>query len=78
MQMTQKSMIVKFKISYFHIFKSRHLDQSLAVTGIVRHGLFYYQNLTPQGEFFVLPKKVGLCFEKSKSVALFILVETQA
>ena len=32
-------------------FKSRHLDQSLAVTGIVRHGFFYHQNLTPQGEF---------------------------
>jgi len=48
------------------------------VTGIVRHGFFYYQNLTPQWEFFVLPKQVGLCFEELKSITLFILVETQA
>ena len=50
----------------------------LAVTGIVRHGFFYYQNLTPQGKLLYYLKKVGLCFEKPKSVAFFILVETQA
>ena len=59
-------------------FKSRHLDQSLAVTGIVRHGFFLLSELNAAGGVFVLPKKVELCFEKPKSVTLFILVETQA
>ena len=49
-------------------FKSRHLDQALAVTGIVRHGFFYYQNLTPQGGVFELPKQVGLCFEEENPI----------
>ena len=77
MQMIQRSMIVNFKVSYFHIFKSRHLDQSLAVTGVVRHG-FLLSELNAAWGVFVLPKQVGLCFEKPKSVTLFILVETQA
>ena len=53
-------------------FKSRHLDQSLAVTGIVRHGFFLLSELNAAGGVFVLPKKVGLCFEKPKSVTLFL------
>ena len=32
-------------------FKSRHLDQSLAMTGIVRHGFFCYQTLVPLNKF---------------------------
>lgn len=73
MQMIQRSMIVNFKVSYFHIFKSRHLDQSLAMTGIVRHG-FFLSELNTAGGVFVLPKKVGLCFEKPKSVTIFLYV----
>ncbi len=45
-------------------FKSRHLDQSLAVTGIVRHGFFLLSELNAAGGVFVLPKKVELCFEE--------------
>nr|DAY71253.1 MAG TPA: hypothetical protein [Caudoviricetes sp.] len=39
---------------------------------------FLLSELNATGGVFVLPKQVGLCFEKSKSVTLFILVETQA
>ena len=52
-------------------FKSRHLDQSLAMTGIVRHG-FLLSELNAAGGVFVLPKQVGLCFVEPKSVTLFL------
>ncbi len=39
---------------------------------------FLLSELNAAGGVFVLPKKVGLCFEKPKSVIFFILVETQA
>jgi hypothetical protein len=39
---------------------------------------FLLSELNAAGGVFVLSKQVGLCFEEPKSVALFILVETQA
>ncbi len=59
MQTIQRSMIVNFKVSYFHIFKSCHLDQSLAVTGIVRHGFFYRRNFAPLNTLYYCLYKVG-------------------
>ena len=40
-------------------FKSRHLDQSLAVTGIVRHGFFYRRNFAPLNTLYYRLYKVG-------------------
>lgn len=36
--------------------------------------LFLLSELNAAGGVFVLPKKVGLCFEKPKSVTIFLYV----